>query len=116
NDVNAIHYPQPETLPKPNGDYCIELSAGDVVFGALIGLDDKNLEIDVPRLGRIHVERSAIRRIYRWRDSSDLIYLGPNGLTGWEETSAKKGWKEESGQLFSDQAGATIQGRFQLPA
>src|SRR4051794_15739318 len=116
NDVNAVHFPPPATLPRPSGDYCFELSAGDVLFGSLVNLDDSSLEIEAARLGRIHVLRSAIRRIYRWRDSADLIYLGPNGLTGWNEVSAKKGWREESGQLFSDQAGATIQGSFQLPA
>ena len=28
----------------------------------------------------------AIHRIYRWRGSADLVYLGPNGLAGWSES------------------------------
>ena len=85
-----------------------------------------------------------IRRIYRWRDGSDLIYLGPNGLNGWRETvpprppadqgsnrevrsrtasparsqpePARQGWHEEAAQLLTDQEGASIQGDFGIPA
>ena len=103
---------------------------------------DKQAELDIPRIGRLHVERSNIHRIYRWRGSADLVYLGPNGLTGWSETvpprarwrrqrecvrasgrpirrealSPKQGWHEESGQLVTDREGASIQGNFGIPA
>ncbi len=87
NAVNAIHWPPPATIAKPSADYCFELAAGDVVFGRLVGLDDKQAELDVPRIGHLHVDRSHLHRIYRWRDSADLIYLGPNGLNGWTETN-----------------------------
>jgi len=87
NAVTAIHWPPPATLVKPVADYCFELAGGDVLFGSVVGLDDKQAELDVPRIGRLHVDRSHINRIYRWRDSADLIYLGPNGLNGWTETS-----------------------------
>jgi len=113
--VNAIQFPPPSVLPKSTGDYGFELSGGDIVFGALLDLNEKVAELDLPRLGRFHVQRSQIRRMIRWRDGADLIYLGPNGLAGWRETSSKPGWREESGQLVSDQAGASLQGDFGLP-
>jgi thiol-disulfide isomerase/thioredoxin len=116
NDVNAIQFPAPATNAKPTGDYCFELSGGDVLYGALLGLDDKELELDVPRLGKIHLARNRVERIVRWKDSGDLIYTGPNGLAGWRETSTAKGWREESGQLVSSRHGSTIRGDFQLPA
>jgi thiol-disulfide isomerase/thioredoxin len=87
--VNAIHYPSPSEPPKPAGESCFELAGGDVLFGTLIGLDDAEAEIDVAPVGRLHVRREKIHRIYRYRDSGDLIYLGPNGLTGWQEVSPK---------------------------
>jgi len=140
--VNAIHWPPTRELPKPGGDFCFELAGGDVLFGSLIALDDKQAELDIPRIGRLHVERNSIHRIYRWRDSADLIYLGPNGLIGWSETAPPQpaantvvnligpdvrpmrrqpvpstpGWREESGQLVTDREGASIQGNFHLPA
>lgn len=116
NDVNGIHFPAPAKLPEPSGDYCFELAGGDVIFGSILSLDDKVAELEAPPLGRLHIQRSSIERIYRWRDSADLIYLGPNGLAGWTETSAKKGWAEESGQLVCNQAGAEIRGNFKIPA
>jgi len=156
--VNAVHWTPPATPPRPSGDFCFGLAAGDVLFGSLAALDDKEVELDIPRIGRMHVERTAIHRIYRWRDSADLIYLGPNGMAGWHEAvqnqnraasrnaarnanaigqlaggrlvvreiangqlpvvpaQPQKSWHEESGQLMTDQAGAAIQGDFNIPA
>jgi peroxiredoxin len=142
NRVNAIHWPPPGASPKPEGDSCFELAGGDVLFGTLVGLDDRQGELDIPRIGRLQVERSSIHRIYRWRGSADLVYLGPNGLAGWSETASprgvttvvqdaimrngqparaetptpQKGWHEESGQLVTDREGASIQGNFGVPA
>ncbi|MHB1555844.1 MAG: TlpA family protein disulfide reductase [Isosphaeraceae bacterium] len=114
-DVNAIQWPPPASLHRPTGDFCFELAAGDVLFGKLLAVDDKKVEIDVPRLGRLHVDRSNLHRIYRWHDGADLIYLGPNGLTGWTEPAGQKNWREESGQPTTDKEGAAIRGDFKLP-
>ena len=101
------------------------------------------------------MQRSSIRRIYRWRESADLIYLGPNGLSGWRDTAVHpaaaprrgvpgepdevnlgagqasdaivapsvadspaggRGWRDEAGQLMTDQEGAAIHGDFGIPA
>ena len=141
NRVNAIHWPPPMSPPKPGGDFCFELAGGDILFGNLNALDRTQAELDIPRIGRLHVERSNIHRIYRWQGSADLVYLGPNGLTGWSETvprrlggdvnanvlgpdgrpirrealSPKQGWTEESGQLVTDREGASIRGNFGIP-
>ena len=60
--VNAIHWPPPAASAKPDGDFCFELAGGDVVFGALVALDDKQAELDIPRIGRLQV-RSLDRSI-----------------------------------------------------
>ena len=114
-DVLGIQSPPPASQPKPNGDFCFELAAGDVLFGSLVALNEKDVELDVPRLGRIHVQRSNLHRIYRWRDGADLIYLGPNGLLGWREPTGQKNWREESGQPVTDREGSSIRGDFGLP-
>ena len=142
NRVNAIHWPPPAAIAKPHGDYCFELAGGDILFGTLVALDDKQAELDIPRIGRLQVARSTVHRVYRWRGSADLVYLGPNGLAGWSETvpprgavstvqnmnmhdgqpvraeppTLQKGWREESGQLVTDREGASIQGEFGIPA
>ena len=139
--INAIHWPPAKEGPKPDGDFCFELAGGDVVFGALIAMDDKQAELVVPRIGRLRIDRANIHRIYRWRGSADLVYLGPNGMTGWSETASPRAGansgvmvfgpngqpvrrgglaatgrlREESGQLMTDREGASIQGNFQIP-
>ena len=118
--VNAIHWPPKEQI-KPTGDFCFELAGGDVLYGTLARLGDSEVVIDVPKLGKLTIDRSALRRIDRWSASADLIYSGPIGLTGWKDSSAKagetakKGWREEAGQPLSDQPGSTIRGAVGLP-
>ena len=81
----CAHWPLPEVLPKPSGEFCFGLACGDVVFGSLAALSDQQVGLDIPRIGRLHIAREFVHRIYRWRDSADLIYLGPNGMAGWHE-------------------------------
>jgi hypothetical protein len=116
--VNALHYPAPAVLPRPVGDYCFDLAGGDVLFGSLVDLDDAEATLDIPRFGRLHVERAGLHRIDRWRDSADLIYLGPSGLTGWRTSSTGdlKGWREESGELVSERDGTALFGDLGIPA
>lgn len=114
--VSTVQYAVPSKLPKPTGEYCLELAAGDVLFGELLTLTDDHAEVEVTRLGRLHVKRDQIRRLYRWNRGADLIYLGPNGLTEWKETSATKHWRDEGGQPLTDQEGASIRGDFHIPA
>jgi len=140
--LSAIHWPAPATWPKPGGDLCFELAGGDVLFGSMVAFDGKEAALDVPRVGRLHVRTSGIRRIHRSRDGSDLIYLGPNGLNGWRGSvplrpwvatrvnvnlrngrpgpvrpePSRQGWHEEAAQIFTDQEGASIQGDFGIPA
>jgi thiol-disulfide isomerase/thioredoxin len=113
--ILGVQAPPPANQPKPSGDFCFELAAGDVLFGSLLALNENDAELDVPRLGRIHVLRSNLHRIYRWRDGADLIYLGPNGLLNWHEPSGQKNWREESGQPVTDREGASIRGDFGIP-
>ena len=84
-EVNAVQWPAPAKPPVPAGEYSFELSGGDVLFGSLVGLDEKTATLDVAHLGRVGLDRSRIARFDRWRDGSDLVYIGPNGLTGWKE-------------------------------
>jgi hypothetical protein len=115
NEVSALQWPTPKARPKPSGDFCFELAAGDVLFGSLLALDDKQAELDVPRLGSIHVQRSSLHRILRWHDGADLIYLGPNGLKRWKEPAGQSDFREDSGRPMTDRDGALIRGDFGLP-
>ena len=116
--IDTLQAPVPARLAAPEGAFRFDLSGGDVVFGTLIKLDDKEAELELPRIGRLRVQRPHLLRIERWQGRSDLVYLGPTGLTGWTPSSVggPKAWREESGELMTDQDGAALVGDIPLPA
>ncbi len=115
NLVNAVHFPLPAELPKSVGNYRFELSQGDVLFGSLVSWTGETLELDVPRIGRVHLRQADVHRFSRWRDSADLVYLGPNGMAGWRTPANQTGWREEFGHLATTQDSASLRSNFELP-
>jgi thiol-disulfide isomerase/thioredoxin len=101
--IREIRFPNAERLPQPEGEYCFELAGGDMLFGSLISLDGDAAVLDVSGLGRLHVERSIMHRMYR-RNKTGIIFFGPNGLDGWH-VAGKGTWREDAGHLVIDQAG-----------
>ena len=111
--VNAIHFPPPAKTSRPIADYCFELERGDVLFGSLVGQSESEMELDVAKIGRVHVKRSSVHRFFRWRESADVIYLGPQGLAGWVASPAGA-WRDDLGHLTTSQE-ASLRGDFGLP-
>src|SRR5581483_10931597 len=112
--VNAVHYPVAGPPPKPAGEYGIELINDDVLFGDLRGLTDDALDVDSARLGRVRLRREHVRRLFR-TGGADLVYVGPNGLAGWKESAATPQWRDEGGQLVTDQRWASLYADVGLP-
>jgi thiol-disulfide isomerase/thioredoxin len=134
--VNAVQYAVAGPQPQPPGEYCFELGDEDVLYGNLLGLTEDEVELHSARIGRVHLRREQIRRFSR-HTVADSIYLGPNGLAGWKESwagyqrpgltavatsvdprpaqEAGPGWRDEGGQLFTDQWGASIFGDLGIP-
>ncbi|MGO9112895.1 MAG: TlpA family protein disulfide reductase [Thermoguttaceae bacterium] len=113
--VSAVSFPERGPRPRPDGPYCLELEGGDVLFGTLVGLSSQETQFDVPGLGLLHVERSAVQRIVRCRGGADLVYLGPNGLLEWDE-SPRGAWEQDAGHLFTARIGASLASEFVIPA
>ena len=111
----AVHFPSPRERSKPKGEYCFELQGGDLLFGSLAGLTPKEAEVDSPRFGRLHIQRTRLERIVRWRDGEDLVYMGPNGLSEWDESGPDGAWRQEANHLATDQDGAHIAGDLRIP-
>ncbi|MDB5390765.1 MAG: thiol-disulfide isomerase-like thioredoxin, partial [Planctomycetaceae bacterium] len=114
NSISSVSVPLAAKPPHPTGEYCFELAGGDILFGSLLSLNGEVAELDVSRFGRLHVARKQIQRLFRWNDSADLIYMGPNGLGGWESAKNQE-WREDSGHLVADKDGSAIHSRFELP-
>lgn len=114
NTISAIHWPPPEKRPRPEGDFLFELSNGDVLFGKLASLDEETITLEAPRFGTLRVERSRVHRIRRWRNGSELVYNGPNGLSEWT-ASPKETWQGRVGSPSTEQAGSSLRADLGLP-
>ena len=113
--VNTIQFPVPAKLAQPEGTYCFELAGSDMLFRAFVALQGDAAEIEVSGIGRLHVEKSLLRRMYRWQGGTELLFSGPSGVKGWATLGTAKAWREESGHLRSDQSGAILQRDLKLP-
>jgi thiol-disulfide isomerase/thioredoxin len=114
-EVSSISFGTVPEAPKINADSCVELAGNDVLFGTLVDLNEQTIALDARRFGLLHVDRAKVHRIYRWGDGGDLIYVGPQGLSGWDATAANQ-WREESGHILTDQPGASVHGDLRVPA
>ncbi len=112
--IDAVYFPDPMKAERPRGDYCFELSAGDVVFGTLTSLDEHEAELDVPMLGRLRVPRSHLQRMTRKLEDGGMIYRGPNGFADWK-LSSTSAWHNDQGQLWTDQNDSSAQSTLNLP-
>ncbi|MDZ4820095.1 MAG: TlpA disulfide reductase family protein, partial [Planctomycetota bacterium] len=66
--------------------------------------------------GKLHVDRSVIRRMIRWNGGDDLLFFGPNGLQGWQTEGPANAWQQESGHLSTNVGGAILRRDFAAPA
>jgi peroxiredoxin len=116
NDVRSIVFPQPEDLPQPRGEICFELTRGGVIYGELLGVTDDAITVQESKFGRISVRRDHLRRMFRWKSGSELLYVGPNGLEGWTDSNTASVWREAGNHIVTDQTGAKLTRDFKLPA
>lgn len=110
--AQSIQFPLKRT-PPVDAAFCFELAGGDTLYGSLAALDNREATLEIPGLGTLHVERSLLARFSR-SSSADVIFSGPSGLSGWEATPAKA-WRDQGGQVSSDQAGAKLRREFRTP-
>lgn len=100
--VSAATFSSTDSRTPPAGQFGFELAGGNVVYGDLVALDDREVAI---RLGYqeapAHIDRRRVHRIVRLEADASLLYLGPNGIDGWSQPPAGSGarLRDESGQL-----------------
>lgn len=87
--IGAIYFPPHEGSSKADGDWCVELAGGDILFGSLIGLTADQLVLDASKLGQLHIDRSKISRLERVGNAADDLYFGPQGTLGWQQFNIK---------------------------
>ncbi len=119
NGISTAQFPVVLPRPTPAGEYCFELTSGDVLYGDILEFSEASLLIKAADAGSVHVKRTSVQRIYRWKETS-LIYLGPTGLDGWD--FAMPGiptgeiWTSEGGWPRTTTEKASLFRDFGLPA
>ena len=56
--VSAVQFPPSAKRPKPAGEFCFELSEGDLLFGSLVAWSAEEALLDLPHFGPVHVRRA----------------------------------------------------------
>jgi thiol-disulfide isomerase/thioredoxin len=117
--ISTAQFPVVLPRPSPAGEYCFELTSGDVLYGDILEFSETSLLIKAADAGSIRVKRTSVQRIYRWKETS-LIYLGPSGLDGWNVATpgipAGEIWSSEGGWPRTTTENASLFRDFGLPA
>ncbi len=84
-----------ESAAKRPGNYRITLTQGDVVQGDIVDIDDTAITVDAGFAEPFVLAKTAIHRIDRDWDRSQLVYSGPNEPEEWKVGFRGTNWKFE---------------------
>src|SRR6476660_9417052 len=104
--IRAAYFAPPQDRPVPDGEYCFELSDGDMLYGSLVAMTKDEIEINSVQFGQLKIARAEIQRLSRV-SSAAFVYRGPNSLAEWTSNDIGK-WREEAGRLITNKRGASI--------
>ncbi len=111
--LSSVAFAKPAE-PRPIADSLrVSMLNGDLLFGNLTAVDEKLFHFDSSRHGILQLRRDQIRSLRRL-DSPGVVFLGPQGLSGWRhplfaQWTEPPGWSEISeGQLTTSKAESVI--------
>jgi thiol-disulfide isomerase/thioredoxin len=111
--IRAAYFASPKERPAPEGEYCFELSDGDVLYGSLAGITADQIQVQSAQFGRLQIARPEVLRITSCK-SETFEYKGPNGLAEWK-LGAENQWREEAGRILTNVRGATASKEIAIP-
>ncbi|HEV3022028.1 MAG TPA: hypothetical protein VGX76_06160, partial [Pirellulales bacterium] len=113
--ISEIRFGAPSAAAAVAGEFCFDLSGGDVLHGDLIAIGDDELVVDSSRAGRLWLKRAGALRMSRCRGNPALKYQGPTGLDGWGPPEAAAAWSDDGGHLATDRESAVLTNDLALP-
>lgn len=111
--IRAAYFAPPQNRPAPDGEYCFELTNGDVMYGSLAAITKDDVEINSTQFGPLKIARAEIQRLAPV-SSNAFAYRGPNSLVEWTSDDIGK-WREEAGRLVTSKRGASIKKSINIP-
>jgi thiol-disulfide isomerase/thioredoxin len=110
--INSVTFSNPPV--KAKGDFCVELAGGGFIVGSLVSLTPQFVSMETTHFRQLQVRREQISRITICSPGARL-FIGPQGLLGWDKPDESAGWHEEAGALVTDRPRASLYGDFHLP-
>jgi hypothetical protein len=93
--------------PAPPVVFRCHLRGGDAIDGDIDSIDLEQVVIVTPGGERVRIDATAIDSITRLEANLAGGFVGPSGLTGWEQSPASS-WQEEGGRIRAHLRGAAV--------
>lgn len=100
--ISSLTFPPGNRRDKTNEPFQFAIHGGDILFGHLRGMDKTTVKIESQRTGLVRIKREFINRIQRMNNPA-LVYLGPNGIAGWETIRVlrhREEWASPDGKIL----------------
>ncbi len=109
--ISAVDFPEAKEVVEQTEKFRIQSLHGDVIFGDLLGIDDKEFTMRSDRLGEVRIKREHVRELQQLKHT-DVLYDGPRWLDGWRTLRAGRmvsEWKAtERGHLTTQKYNAEL--------
>jgi len=88
---------------KKWGGASIHLSNGDQIWGDIVSLDSKKLQLKTWYSGKMEIHRPMMARIRVQNRDSSVFYEGPNSISEWKvgQHGRGKSWDYKKGALYA---------------
>ena len=106
-NLRQIRFGNAEKPPPAQNTTCrLTFDNGDEVFGNLVSMDEKTVELDTWFAGRLKTPRESVQSIrFLWKGFS-TVYSGPTSVDGWQSAPNKEVWRYEDGAFYSTAVGS----------
>lgn len=103
-----------KSLESSSHEAIMELTNGDVVKGALVAINDKEIKLNTWYAGelvfpRLNVKSIDIKRVMK------VLYRGPDDIKDWKVTGNADSWKLDNDRFVTGEPRGSIAKEFDLP-
>ena len=114
--ISTISFPIPDETNPATGEFALELTHGDRLFGSIQSIDPEYILVRTAELGDVSVLRSEVRRLSRWQDGDAVICTRLGDLQEWTDEQNSVHWQEQSGQFSTSQNAVSVFRDIGLPS
>jgi peroxiredoxin len=113
--LSSVQRVGPWENQRAKGEFGLEATGGNVLFGQLKGWDASTIELETESIGMVRVDRGSITNLYRWNDGQEMVYNGPKAIQDWKILGSEAGCFMDRGHLVLENAAASLLGDLNLP-